>query len=284
VAHLFGGQVEMAPILEVAHRHGLLVIEDCAQAFAGAQYQGHAGADVSMFSFGTIKNSTALGGAILRVSDRELLERMRATQAAYPVQSRWVYFRRLAKYSTFKALTRGPIWAALLRLCRAIGCDYDHWLNQASRGFPGDDSFAQIRRQPSGPLLAVLKRRLQRYDRRRAERHAAKGRAMSALLHEFCCPGTAAEPHTYWVFPVLAEQPMEIIDRLTRAGFDATQGHSLCAVPPPPYQSDGRPHRSENVLAQIVFLPFYPELPLEESERMAEVLSSFLHKPPSATS
>jgi dTDP-4-amino-4,6-dideoxygalactose transaminase len=37
--HLFGQPCDMDPILDVAARHGLKVIEDCAQAF-GARYKG----------------------------------------------------------------------------------------------------------------------------------------------------------------------------------------------------------------------------------------------------
>jgi len=41
-----------------------LLVEDCAQAFAGTQYYGYPQADVSLFSFGAIKSCTALGGAV----------------------------------------------------------------------------------------------------------------------------------------------------------------------------------------------------------------------------
>ena len=78
VAHLFGSLIPLDGIIEVAKRHGLLVIEDCAQAFDGGRYKGNPHADVSMFSFGPIKSATALGGGLLRVRDRKLLQRMRA--------------------------------------------------------------------------------------------------------------------------------------------------------------------------------------------------------------
>jgi dTDP-4-amino-4,6-dideoxygalactose transaminase len=263
----------MEPVLDLARRHGLMVVEDCAQAFAGAGYQGHLQADASMFSFGTIKGSTALGGAILRIGDRGLLARMRTAQAAYPVQGRWPYLQRLAKCAVLKGLACRPICALFVRACQAIGCDYDRFVNHATHGFSAADFFVQIRRQPSASLLAVLARRLQGYDSRRLERHVANGRALAALLQEtVSCPGAAVASHTYWVFPILIDEPHRLIEHLARAGFDATQGHSLCVVRPPADRLGQRASAAERMLAKVVFLPFYPELPRRESLRMADVI------------
>jgi len=75
-------------VIELAKRHGILVIEDCAQAFTGQDYTGHPETDVAMFSFGSIKTMTALGGALLRVKDADLLRKMRAIQRTHPAQKR----------------------------------------------------------------------------------------------------------------------------------------------------------------------------------------------------
>lgn len=72
--HLFGQPCDMDPILDVAARHGLKVIEDCAQAF-GARYKGrivgtlgHAGC----FSFFPSKNLACCGdGGMVITSDAE---------------------------------------------------------------------------------------------------------------------------------------------------------------------------------------------------------------------
>jgi dTDP-4-amino-4,6-dideoxygalactose transaminase len=63
--HLYGQVADMDPIVEVARRHRLLVIEDAAQAH-GAEYKGRrAGclADVACFSFYPGKNLGAYGEA-----------------------------------------------------------------------------------------------------------------------------------------------------------------------------------------------------------------------------
>ena len=72
VVHLYGLVCDMDPILELARRHRLLVVEDVAQA-VGARYKGRmAGSlgDFGCFSFHTHKNLTTLGeGGMLSVAD-----------------------------------------------------------------------------------------------------------------------------------------------------------------------------------------------------------------------
>ena len=75
VVHLYGRVCDMKPILEIARKHGLKVIEDVAQA-QGAVYQGvragHLG-DAAGFSFYPGKNLGALGDAGCVTTDDEAL-------------------------------------------------------------------------------------------------------------------------------------------------------------------------------------------------------------------
>lgn len=75
--HLYGGCADMDPILEVARRHNLIVIEDAAQAH-GAGYKGRrAGSmgDLACFSFYPGKNLGAYGeGGAVVTSDERYVE------------------------------------------------------------------------------------------------------------------------------------------------------------------------------------------------------------------
>src|ERR1700688_2808715 len=78
--HLYGEPADLAPILELARRHGLRLIEDCAQSH-GAAYRGRpAGGfgDIACFSFYPTKNLGALGDAgMTATNDAELAVALR---------------------------------------------------------------------------------------------------------------------------------------------------------------------------------------------------------------
>ena len=78
--HLYGGPADMDPILEVAREHGLMVIEDAAQAH-GVEYRGRRAGSLGQagcFSFYPTKNLGACGDAGMVVTnDADVAERLR---------------------------------------------------------------------------------------------------------------------------------------------------------------------------------------------------------------
>jgi dTDP-4-amino-4,6-dideoxygalactose transaminase len=79
--HLYGNVAEIERISDIANRHGLRVIEDCAQSH-GAKYKGRrsgAWGTVAAFSFYPTKNLGALGdGGMVVTNDPELATRVRS--------------------------------------------------------------------------------------------------------------------------------------------------------------------------------------------------------------
>jgi perosamine synthetase len=77
--HLFGHPVDMDQLMEIAKRHGLIVIEDCAESH-GATVRGRmtgSFGDMSCYSFYANKVITTGEGGMVTTNDDRLAERLR---------------------------------------------------------------------------------------------------------------------------------------------------------------------------------------------------------------
>jgi dTDP-4-amino-4,6-dideoxygalactose transaminase len=78
--HLYGQAADLDPILDRTRRHGLALIEDCAQACGGRNHGRRLGSigDVGCFSFYPTKNLGAIGdGGMVFARDSKIAERVR---------------------------------------------------------------------------------------------------------------------------------------------------------------------------------------------------------------
>ncbi len=296
VAHLFGARSDVGQLAAVAQRNGLLLVEDCAQAFlgfsAGGPVASRRTADVEMYSFGTIKTATALGGGVLLIRDRTLLERMQALQARWPVQGRSAYLRRLLKYSVLKCFESRLGYAMFVLGCRLLGTSHDRVVTAAVRGFAGPGFFQRIRRQPSGALLAVLERRLQTFQQHHLAARTERGQCLAACLQGIVelpgLPTLTAGPHSFWVFPIAIDSQLtvqqELIDRLAALGFDATQAQSLRVVASPDASRFPEPVAARRLLPRMIFLPCYPGMSDSALDALAVAVKQSLRAAPVTTS
>lgn len=75
--HMLGNPCDMDPIMAIAKKHNLYVIEDCCQAF-GAKYKGKpvgSYGDIAAFSLNVFKTITAGDGGAVMTNDERLYER-----------------------------------------------------------------------------------------------------------------------------------------------------------------------------------------------------------------
>jgi perosamine synthetase len=277
VAHLFGGSMDLAPVARFAREHGLHLVEDCAQAFHGPEREGDAAADLSMYSFGTLKTSTALGGAVLRVRDPGALRSMREIQSGYPIQRRGWYLNKLLRALGLSMVTKPMPYGLLVRVRMWLGRDLDALVNGAVRSFPPREPdatfFRRLRHRPSAPLLAMLRRRLRTFDGGRLARRASAGeRFASRLRLGTVHPGGRALDRTHWLFPVVASDPEALIVGLRNNGLDASQATSSIAVVEAPA---GRWLTSEAslMMSGLVFLPVRPDLPSQALDAMVALVN-----------
>lgn len=141
--HLFGQTADMDPLMEIARRHGLVVIEDAAQAH-GALYKGRrAGSigDMGCFSFYPGKNLGACGEGGMVVSNHpEAMQRMRMLRDWGAERK---YHHVLKGYNYRLEGIQGAVLNVKLRYLeawtearRAAAARYDRLLAQADVGLP----------------------------------------------------------------------------------------------------------------------------------------------------
>jgi perosamine synthetase len=80
VVHIYGLPVDMAPLMAIAEKHGLLVIEDAAEMHGQTCYGQPCGSfgQISTFSFYPNKHITTGEGGMVVTNDRQTFERCRS--------------------------------------------------------------------------------------------------------------------------------------------------------------------------------------------------------------
>ncbi|KAF0693932.1 Aste57867_15152 [Aphanomyces stellatus] len=291
VAHVFGTLNKLDAVSAFAKEHSLLLLEDCAQAYIGPSYNGHEGADVSFFSFGTIKTSTAFGGAMLRVNDDSLRKAMRSINNTYEPRSRKFFLNRLIKYSALHSMSTPAMFGLFFNVISKLGCPIlrlrsarwphtllvdsaDEVITSQIRGFAGD-LMTGIRQRASMPLLALLLRKLTTFD----GAYVAKRKSKSEQLERLCrdiphtsVPGVLAKNHYYWLFPILVPHPQAVVAAMIQDGFDVTAGATQLAFVRHPTDASFDPVVSKKVMTNLVYLPVTAEMPRWALEKMATSL------------
>jgi dTDP-4-amino-4,6-dideoxygalactose transaminase len=148
--HLYGQPADMDPILEIAARHKLLVIEDVAQAH-GAEYKGRrtgSMGDIGCFSFYPTKNLGAAGeGGMVTTNNSEyartiaMLRNWGEEQRYYPVLKGYNY--RLPAIQAAILRVKLPRLDQWIKARRGLAAEYDRLLEDAKVVRPA--SLANIR-------------------------------------------------------------------------------------------------------------------------------------------
>jgi len=263
VAHLFGARTPLEPISQIARSRGVLLVEDAAQALVSGHPARDPVADVSLYSFGPIKTATAMGGGIALVEEPLVRERMSEIAAQWPRQSRWDYLARIAKIGFLKLLSNRRLLATLVTAVSAFGGDADQFVGGSARGFAERELFTHLRRRPCAALEAMIAWRLADFETAKIEERTARGGNLAARIAPASLVASSGNSApTYWVFPVVCQDPEHVVTQLRTAGFDASQISGLTVV------GDDSP---DHWFRQVVFVPNHAGIPKRSLERAAEI-------------
>ncbi len=142
--HLFGQCVDMEPVHRVASKHGLRVLEDCAQAHGAEQRGRKAGSmcDISAFSFYPTKILGTYGDAgMVLTNDKKLADRVRRLRmygnegTYYSIEHG--YNSRLDEVHAEILLRKLPRLDGYIARRRALAARYDAALRGSALVLPG---------------------------------------------------------------------------------------------------------------------------------------------------
>jgi aminotransferase EvaB len=240
VVHLFGQCVDMDRVEQIAKKHGLKVVEDCAQAH-GSTYKGRkAGSmsDVSAFSFYPTKTLGTYGdGGIIITNKEEIYESLLALR-----------FYGISNYSK----------PAVDRKYYAETHGYNSRL---------DEIHAAILIGKLGHLEEYIEKR-----RKLAEVYTSELSNTSLILPV----ENVDNRHTYYVYVVRHTDRKRIMDKLVENDIHVNISYPYPVHLMNGYQylgyKDGSLPITEKLADEIFSLPMYPTLSCEEQKFVIDVL------------
>jgi len=229
----------MDPIMEIARRYNVVVIEDCAHAL-GARYKGRkAGSfgDASFFSFQMLKPLNTYGGGMAVTNDDALASRIRALAGAE---------ERPTPTSVFKKILFGNLQRKLIG---PYGFTFTMFLAFYIASFFGDYDLSRYLWEKIRPLEPLPDSYRKRYSNAQAligremlrnidsfnalnRAHAAKLTAALKGLDGIQVPTSPPETESaYYQYCIRAANPDLLKHRSIRAGVDVEIMHvDICNV------------------------------------------------------
>jgi alkyldihydroxyacetonephosphate synthase len=148
---------------------GVMILQSQSQSNTDNDSGGNINSTGSSSQKRTVTNSTT---ALL------LVQRIQRLQQRYPVTSEAVFLQKVLKCGTLQLCATFPLLlGVLVHLCRIFGLDYDSLVTSSVKGFNINKRqnhhydhqetrqlVGALRKRPSVANLALLQRRLQRYD------------------------------------------------------------------------------------------------------------------------
>ncbi len=233
--HLYGHPCDMDALRAIAARHGLVIVEDAAQAH-GAEYRGRrcgALGEAAAFSFYPTKNLGAYGDAgAVTTNDDETAARL----------------RRLRNYGEEQRYHHS---------CRGVNSRLD---------------------EMQAAMLRVKLRHLDAANQARRDRAGVYDELLAGTPLEL--PSEAAwATHNYHLYVVRTPRRDALAEYLRKHGVGTLMHYPVPVHRQEAFQdlgyAEGSFPESERACGEVLSLPLYPDLPLEDVCRVAETVKLF---------
>jgi perosamine synthetase len=283
--HLYGMSCDMDPILDIARRHNLKVVEDCAHSL-GAEYKGQmvgTMGDASFFSFQAFKPLNTYGGGLAWMRDAEIARRVGETADAEPWPSeervekilksgKWQHTFIRPKVFTFSLF---PMWY----VASFIGGKPEERLWEAVRSLdPLPEQYkGRFSNVQAAIGLAGLKRLPEFIGRTR--KHARRLDEILGNVPGITIPEIpAGRTHVYYQYCPYVPDTRTIVTRCIRRGVDVAPMHVDICSQLELFAWKGAAMPGAEKAATAVQVPVYESLSDPEIERVGRLVAEQVRK------
>ena len=277
--HLYGMACDLDPILALAKRHNLKVVEDCAHSL-GAMYKGRmvgTSGDASFFSFQAFKPLNTFGGGLTWVRDADVARRVRefADAEEWPSEKRvesilrtgyWQYTFIRPKVFTWSLF---PVWWA---------ASWTDWK-------PEQRLWENVRRLDPLPShyrgrLSNVQAAIGRAGLKRMPEFIERTRRHAQMLNELLgdVPGVTVpripegRTHVYYQYCAYVPDSQDLVRRCIRRGVDVAPMHVDICTQMDLFGWQGPHAPGASMAATAVQVPVYESLSDEEIERVGRLV------------
>ncbi len=278
--HLYGQPCAMSEVMRIAERHGLVVIEDCAQA-AGARYRGKlvgTFGQASFFSFQLLKGINTYGGGMAVTNDPRLAARLKEQAAAEPPQTATALAKRfLTGLAVRSAVSpRGfTFWGLPIQATASLFGTYDFSKYLWERIRPLD-LFPRAYRQRYSNAQAILGlRALDKLDEfnDRSRDHARRYTGGLTDCRALETPRVASDvEHVYYQYCVYVSDPVRASRGAIRRGVDFETTHVDVCASLPLFKEFAAACPGAAMTQNALQLPVYSRLRTSDVERVLRVV------------
>jgi dTDP-4-amino-4,6-dideoxygalactose transaminase len=278
--HLYGLPCDMDAIMDIAHRHGLTVIEDCAHAL-GATWRGRPVGtigDAGFFSFQLLKPLNTYGGGIAVTDSDTVAERLAGLARREPRPAARDVLRRLwrgrvqrigIRPGVFTVSLYPVLWASSFFQRTA-----DVYLWEKIRRL--EPLPAHYRERYSNLQAAIGIEALRHLDDWTAAT-ACHARALDAALEGTGIETPIVPPdrtHVYYQYPVYTRRREDVVRFCLRRGVDVESLHVDVCTRLPLFAGPHAPAPGADQAAGAIQLPVYSSLSMAGVRRVAAVLKA----------
>ena len=252
---------------------------------------GHPRSHLILYSFGVLKFCTALGGGIVKISDRNLYIKMCRIYRQDPIQEIQQYLSNVKKYFYLYWLLNTPyVIMPLMYIVRLLNLNHMDFVVNRLRAFSKmpteQELFVSLRRQPCRPLLAFLYHRFQTYDYKCLQVQKEKATYVLSNLDKMLSIksiGMNCKLKNYWLFPIIVAKPDLFIRILSKYHVDAYRGttqlnvitRQLTSTDNTPFSTDkySKCPNAEYLIDHVIYLPVHSRVPNQVLKQLIDIVN-----------